>query len=378
MKAIIMAGGKGTRLQPLTSNRPKPMIPIVNKPCMEHIVGLLERHGFTDVLATLEYMPDAIRDYFGDGSDWGVKMRYSVEEEPLGTAGSVRRAAAGLSERFVVVSGDALTDLDLTAALAFHEEKGAEATLVLKRVDDPSGFGIVTIADDGRVTEFLEKPDEEEVFSYTANTGIYVLEPSILGEIPEGEEYDFAKELFPKLLSAERPLYGYVTEGYWEDIGNIEQYMGAQRDVLEGKVKGVRPPGEELKEGVYAGSGVKANEEMVEGPAVLGAGVRVSPDARVGPFSVLAAGVGVERGASVKGSTVAEDSLIGDGAELDGALVGRGCGVGARARLLEGCALGDGVEVGEDAVVAPGVSVYPNERVNDGAEVGEDVGGDDS
>jgi hypothetical protein len=188
-------------------------------------------------------MPEVIQGYFGDGSEWGMKIEYSVEEEPLGTAGSVKYVEDRLGERFVIVSGDALTDVNLTEALSFHEERGAEATLVLKKVDDPSEFGIVTVEEDGRVTDFMEKPDEEEVFSYTANTGIYILEPSVLDDIPEGQEYDWSKDQFPKMLEERRPLYGYVTEGYWEDIGNIEQYMGAQRAVLDGEVEGVEPAG---------------------------------------------------------------------------------------------------------------------------------------
>jgi mannose-1-phosphate guanylyltransferase/phosphomannomutase len=378
MKVVIMAGGKGTRLRPLTSNQPKPMIPVVNTPCMEHIVNLLKRHSFEDILATLAFMPEVIRGYFGDGSGWGVKMEYSVEEEPLDTAGSVKFAEDWLTERFVVVSGDALTDVDLGKAVAFHEERGAEVTLVLKKVDDPSEFGIVVIEDDGRVTGFQEKPDEEEVFSYTANTGIYVLEPGVLGDIPEGQEYDFAEDLFPKLLEEERPIYGYVMEGYWEDIGNIEQYMGAQKAVLDGEVRGIRLPGERLKEGVFVGRRVEVDEDKLEGPAVLGDGVRISPGARVGPYSVLAPNVTVEAGAAVVGSTVAEGSSIGEEAELEGALIGRSCSIGARARIQEGSALGDEVEVGEGATIAAGVSVYPNESIERGAEVPEDVGGDDS
>jgi mannose-1-phosphate guanylyltransferase/phosphomannomutase len=368
MKTVIMAGGKGTRLRPLTSNQPKPMIPIVNVPCMGHIVNLLKRQGFEDILVTLEYMPDAIRGYFGDGSEWGVKMEYSVEEEPLGTAGSVKFAEDGLTERFVIVSGDALTDVDLTKAVAFHEEREAEVTLVLKTVDDPSEFGIVVVEEDGSVTGFQEKPDEEEVFSYTANTGIYVLEPEVLHHIPEGQEYDFSEELFPKLLEEGHPVYGYVMEGYWEDIGNIEQYMSAQRDLLDGKVQGVRPVGEEVREGVYVDQGVEADEDQLEGPVALGAGVEVAPDARVGPYSVLAQNVSVGAGASVVRSIVAEGSTIGESAELEGTLVGRSCAIEARARILEGSALGDEVDVGEGATVASGVTIYPNESVESGAE----------
>jgi len=374
MKAVIMAGGKGTRLRPLTSNQPKPMISIVNKPCMEHIVELLKRHGFEDILVTLEYMPEVIQGYFGDGSEWGIDIEYSVEEEPLGTAGSVKYVEDRLKERFVIVSGDALTNVDLTEALTFHEERGAEATLVLKKVDDPSGFGIVTIEEDGRITDFLEKPDEDEVFSYTANTGIYILETSVLAEIPEGQEYDFSKELFPKLLEEGRPLYGYATESYWEDIGDIEQYMSAQRAVLDGEVEGIQIPGERLKEGVYVGRDARVDEEEhLEGPVVLGDNVRFSPGARVGPYSVLASNVSVGEGASISRSTVGGESTIGEEAELDGALIMRACNVGPRARVLEGSALGDGVSVGGGATVAAGANVPPGESIEGETEITEDV-----
>lgn len=373
MKAVIMAGGKGTRLRPLTSNQPKPMIPIINKPCMEHIVRLLKRHGFEDILVTLEFMPEVIKGYFGDGSEWGANIEYSVEEEPLGTAGSVKYVEDRLGERFVVVSGDALTDADLTQAVAFHEEREAEVTLVLRKVDDPSGFGIVVIEEGGRVTEFQEKPEPDEVFSYTANTGIYIVEPSVLDDIPEGQEYDWSKEQFPKMLEEGRPVYGYVMEGYWEDIGNIEQYMDAQKAVLDRKVRDVEPDKEERRRGVYVGSGAEVDEEKVEPPAVIGDGAHIAPDARIGPYAVLASNVSVGSGASVARSIVAEGASIGEGAELDGALVGRFCKVGEQVRLLEGSALGDEVEVGEGATVSAGVSVFPKESVESGVEVTEDV-----
>ena len=374
MKAVIMAGGKGTRLRPLTSNQPKPMISIANKPCMEHIINLLKRHGFEDIVTTLGYMPEMVEDYFGDGSAWGVNIKHSIEEEPMGTAGSVKLVEDRLEGRFLVVSGDALTDAELRKAVEFHEDHGAEATLVLQQVDDPSEFGIVVVGDDGRVEHFLEKPDPGEVFSYTANTGIYVLEPGVLEEIPADQEYDFSEDLFPKLLDAGRPLYGYVTEkAYWEDIGNIDQYLDAQRAALGGEVRGIAFPGKEVREGVYVGEGVEADEDTLEGPVILGDGVEIASGARVGPGSVLAANVSVGPGATVARSTVAEDSSIAEGAELDGALVGRSCEVGAGARLLDDSALGDNVEVGEKATVEAGVSVFPGKSVEGGAEVTEDM-----
>jgi len=377
MKAVIMAGGKGTRLRPLTSNQPKPMISIANKPCMEHIINLLEHHGLEDIVVTAEFLSEEIQNYFGDGSAWGVKLSYSVEEEPLGTAGSVKFTQDRLNERFVIVSGDALTDVDLSAVVAFHEERGADATLVLKEVHDPSEFGIVVLEDDGRVSRFFEKPDPDEVFSYTANTGIYVLEPGILDGIPAGEEYDFAKDLFPKLLEAGRPIYGYVIDGYWEDIGNIEQYLDAQKAALDGGIRGLRIPGEKVREGVYVGRGTRIDEARIEAPVVFGEDVEVAPGARVGPHSVVAANVRIGAGASVVRSTVDERTTIGEEAELDGTLIMKDCIVGPRAQLLEGSALGDGAEIEEGATVTSGVGVYPDETVEEGERVTEDVGEDE-
>ncbi len=374
MKAVIMAGGQGTRLRPLTSDQPKPMIPIVNAPCMEHIVGLLARHGFTDIAVTLQFLPDEIRDYFGDGSDWGVSMHYSVEDAPAGTAGSVKMAEQQLGlegERLLIISGDALTDADLSRLVEFHEEKGSEATMVLKSVENPLDFGIVITEEDGRISRFLEKPAWGQVFSDTVNTGIYLLEPSATAEIPDPEEgeYDFSKELFPKLLEEDRPLYGYVTEDYWEDIGTLEQFAGAQRDVLDGKVKGVRPPGTRLRENIYVGRRAQVDDDELEGPVVIGENVRVHEGAKISPYSVIADNVVVGAGATVERSVIAEGTYIGEGAELIDTLVGRNSYVQARARILERSALGDDVIVGEGATIAPEVKVYPHKTVESGANV---------
>ena len=370
MKAVIMAGGQGTRLRPLTSDQPKPMIPIVNVPCMEHIVNLLKNHGITDVVVTLQFMPDEIRDYFGDGSLWGMNISYSVEDVPAGTAGSVKLAEEHLAgERTLVISGDALTDCDLSRILAFHDEKGSEATMVLKSVENPLDFGIVITEEDGRISRFLEKPAWGQVFSDTVNTGIYVLEPSVLAEIPDEGEYDFSKDLFPKLLEAGRPLYGFVTQDYWEDIGTLEQYMKAQRDVLDGKIKGVRPPGTRLRENVYVGQRAQVDDEGLEGPVVIGENVRVDEGARVSPYSVISDNVVIGAGASVERSVIAEGTYVGEGAELVDALVGRHSYIQERARLLERSALGDDVIVGEGATVAPDVKIFPHKTVESGANV---------
>lgn len=376
LKAIIMAGGQGTRLRPLTSEQPKPMIRIANLPCMEHIVNLLKTHDFTDIVVTLQFMPEEIRDYFGDGSDWGVNMRYSVEDAPAGTAGSVKMAEKELGleddEPFLVISGDALTDADLSRLVRFHEEKESDATMVLKSVENPLDFGIVITEEDGRISRFLEKPAWGQVFSDTVNTGIYLLDGSVMAEIPDPEkegEYDFSKDLFPNMLDAGRPMFGYVTDEYWEDIGTLEQYSSAQRDVLDGRVRGVRPPGTRLRENIYVGRRAQLDENELEGPVVIGENVRIDEGAKVSPYSIIGSNVVVCAGARVERSIIAEGSYIGEGAELVDTLVGRSSYVQARARLLERSSLGDDVIVGEGATVSPEVKVYPHKTIEDGANV---------
>ena len=271
VKAVVMAGGEGTRLRPLTSNQPKPMVPIVGKPCMEHIVDLLRRHGMDEVVVTLAFMPQAIRTYFGDGESLGVDIDYSVEEQPLGTAGSVRLAHERLDETFLVISGDALCDVDLGSLVDAHRAKGAAVTIGLKSVDNPLEFGIVVTDDDGRVERFLEKPSWGQVFSDTINTGIYVLEPEVLRHVPDDRPYDFSKELFPLLLEMGRPMYGHVLDGYWQDIGNLDQFRQANFDALDSRVQ-LEVPGLRLRGNVWVSEEVDIDEvEPVEGPAFVGA-----------------------------------------------------------------------------------------------------------
>ena len=224
-------------LRPLTSNQPKPMMPLANRPMMEHIVSLLAQHGFDDIVVTVAFLANQIRDYFGDGSDFGVRMRYATEDSPLGTAGSVRNAADELDDTFLVISGDVLTDIDLTAFVKAHRDAGASASIALKRVENPLEFGIVITQPDGTIERFLEKPTWGEVFSDTINTGIYVLEPAVFDYIPEGEVVDFSGDVFPALLDDGHTLHGHVADGYWEDVGTLEAYSRAHTDVLDGKVK---------------------------------------------------------------------------------------------------------------------------------------------
>jgi mannose-1-phosphate guanylyltransferase/phosphomannomutase len=369
MKAVVMAGGEGTRLRPLTSNQPKPMVPIVGKPCMEHIVELLKSHGFEDVIVTLAFMPQGIRGYFGDGESHGLSIRYSVEEAPAGTAGSVKLAEEALDEPFLVISGDALCDIDLASLVRFHEEKGAFVTIGLKSVPNPLEFGIVVTDEDGRIERFFEKPSWGQVFTDTINTGIYVLEPEVLRHVPDDRPYDFSKELFPLLLEMGRPLYGYVADGYWQDIGNLDQYRQANFDALDERVR-LNVPGIRLRGNVWLGEGVDLDDlGAVQGPAFVGNYCRIAPSARVGPYSVLMPSVTLGDHARTTRSVVDASTAVGRSALVEGAIVGKACDLRPHARLHEGVAVGDNCTIGEESVVMPGVRIYPFKEVESGALV---------
>ncbi len=373
MKAVVMAGGEGTRLRPLTSNQPKPMVPIVGKPCMEHILELLKEHGFDQVIVTLAFLPQAIRGYFGTGESLGLEIEYSVEETPLGTAGSVGLASNRLDDTFLIISGDALCDFDLGALVRFHKEKGAAATIGLKSVENPLEFGIVVTDEDGRIERFLEKPSWSQVFSDTINTGVYVLEPELLRHIPDDRPFDFSKELFPLLLEMGRPMYGYVMEGYWQDIGNLDQYRQANFDALDERVR-LQIPGIRLRGNIWVGEGVDlADLDRVERPAYIGNYCRVAPDAVVGEYSVLGSSVTLREGARTTRSVIDASSHIGRSALVEGAILGRSCDVRANARLHDGVAIGDEVVIGSESVVMPGVRIYPYKEVESGAHLFESL-----
>ena len=368
-----MAGGEGTRLRPLTSNQPKPMVPIVGKPCMEHILELLKQHGLEDVIVTVAFMPQAIRSYFGNGDSLGMSIEYSVEESPLGTAGSVRLASDRLDETFLVISGDALCDVDLTDLIRFHREKEASVTIGLKSVENPLEFGIVVTDEEGRVERFLEKPSWSQVFSDTINTGIYVLEPEVLRHIPTDRPFDFSKELFPLLLEMGRPIYGYVFDDYWQDIGNLDQFRQANFDALDERVR-LNIPGIRLRGNIWLGEGVEVDDlAAIEAPALLGNYCRIAPDASVGPYSVLGSSVTLLERARTERSVIDAATHIGRSARVEGAVVGRACDIRAHAHVQEGAAIGDEVTLGAQSAVLPGVRIYPYKEVETGAQIYESV-----
>jgi mannose-1-phosphate guanylyltransferase/phosphomannomutase len=365
-----MAGGEGTRLRPLTSNQPKPMVSLCGKPCMEYIVELLQKHGFDETVVTLMFLPKVIRDYFGDGSSLGVSMTYSVEQSPAGTAGSVKLAEEALrDDTFIVISGDALTDFDLGEVLAFHKKRGAMVTIALKRVENPLEFGVVVVDDEGRIERFLEKPTWGQVFSDTVNTGIYVLEPEVFDHIPADTKYDFSQDLFPKLFEMGAPLYGYVAEGYWQDIGSLPQYLAANRDLLDGKVQAAIP-GIELQNRIFVGETINLDSlENISGPAFIGNYAKIDATASIGKYSVIGSNVVVKEHAETRNSVVGANTYVGASAKVLGTILGKNCDVKAGATFSEGVAVGDECVIGEQAYIAPDVKVYPFKTVESGAQI---------
>src|SRR3954463_3048183 len=373
MKAVIMAGGEGTRLRPLTANQPKPMLPLANRPIMEHIVRHVRGHGMTDIVVTVQFLASQVRNYFGDGKDMGVDLTYATETTPLGTAGSVRNAADRLRETFVVISGDALTDIDLEEVVALHRERGSMVTVALKRMENPLEFGIVIPGKDGRIERFLEKPHWGQVFSDTINTGIYVLEPEIFDFIPEGRPVDFSGEVFPALLEADKPLYGFTCEGYWEDVGTLDAYGKAHQDVLDGKVD-IDIPGFRVGEGVWLGEGSEVDPAArIEGPVIIGDYCKVDAGAHIREYTVLGSNVRVGADAYLHRAVVHDNAYLGAGVRLRGAIVGRSCDLRRGARCEEGVVLGDECFVGEHAVINPGVKVYPFKTVEPGAIINSSI-----
>ncbi len=338
MKAMALAAGKGTRLFPLTGEIPKPMAPVVDRPIIEHIFDLLATHGIEEVHVNVYYLADALLKTYGETSRVnGMKVHMSREKELLGTAGGVKRLAENFDDTFVIVSGDALTDINLRELVDFHREKGAMATIALRRVYDTSEFGVVDVDDEGNIRGFQEKPDPKNAISTLANSGIYVLEPRALDYIPEDTFYDFAQDVFPKFLKAGEKFVGYQGDFYWSDIGTLQAYREAQYDVLSGRVQ-VKIPGERRGENLWVGENAQIHPSArIEGDVVVGR------DAVIGRNVVLAGDV-----------TVGSDCWIRPGATIKSSI------------LLPGASVGDGAYL-EDCIVGHGYDVRPGETIRGGA-----------
>lgn len=370
VKAVVMAGGEGSRLRPITLNIPKPLVPVANRPIMGHIIELLRAHGVTEIVTTLHYLADEIQNVFGDGSEYGVSLTHSLEDTPLGTAGAVKQAESQLSQgTFIIISGDALTDCDLTKALEFHREKGSLATIVLSRVPNPLEFGIVMTQPDGKIDRFLEKPGWGEVFSDTVNTGIYILEPEIFDYIHPHTNTDWSKDVFPKLLAENKPMYGFVMEQYWCDVGTLEQYREAQEDFLQRKLS-ISMAGTEISPGIWVGENTVIDESAVlESPICIGSNVRIKRKALIGAGSVIGDSCLVEEGAQVERSVIWDRCYIGNEVKIHGAIVGSRVTLKRDTRLQDGCVVGDRCLLDVGSTIRPRVKIWPDKTIERGSTV---------
>jgi mannose-1-phosphate guanylyltransferase / phosphomannomutase len=368
MRAVLMAGGSGTRLRPLTCDLPKPMVPILNRPIAEHIINLLRRHHITEIVATLHYLPDVMRDYFQDGSDFGVQITYAVEEDqPLGTAGCVKNVAELLDETFLVISGDSITDFDLTAAIRFHRQRGAKATLVLAQVPNPLEFGVVILNEQQRICRFLEKPSSSEIFSDTVNTGTYILEPEVLEYLPFNQESDFSKDLFPLLLEKQEPMYGYIAKEYWCDVGHLDAYREAQYAALQRKVK-LEVPYEERSPGLWIGQNTYIDSTAhIEAPTLIGSNCRIGARVCIDAGTVIGDNVTIGADADLKRPIIWNGVIIGEEVHLRACVAARGTRIDRRAHVLEGAIVGSLSTVGEEGLINPDVRVWPSKRIEPGA-----------
>ncbi|SMC26461.1 mannose-1-phosphate guanylyltransferase / phosphomannomutase [Clostridium acidisoli DSM 12555] len=369
MKGIIMAGGQGTRLRPLTCNIPKPMIPLIGKPVIQYAIELLRDSGIQEIGITVQYLADEIINYFGDGSQLGVNLQYFTEEIPMGTAGSVKNAEEFLNETFIVVSGDAITDINLNEALKFHNKKAGVGTLILKEVDVPLEYGVVVTDDDDKITEFLEKPSWSEVFSDKVNTGIYILEPQIFNYYEKNEKFDFSNDLFPILMKDNMCLYGYVADCYWCDIGSIDQFMKCNYDILNKKVN-VKILGNEVRKGVWIGDNCSISPSVkINPPVYIGDNTEVYEDAEVGPLSVIGKDNIISDRSTIKRSVIFDNCYISKNVEARAALISNKVQLESWVSVFEEAAIGDESIIGKRSVIKPKAKIWPNKIVGNSETV---------
>ena len=365
MKAVIMAGGEGQRLRPITCTQPKPMAELLNRPTMEYCVRLLKQHGLKDITATLHYIPNAIKDYFGDGSAFGVKMSYSVEDEPMGTAGSVRFAVgryAEEGEEVFVISGDALTDINISEVIAEHRKSGAYATIVLKKVKNPSEYGVVLKDKNGFITRFLEKPMPNEVFSDFVNTGIYILKSDAVKLIPKTGAFDFSKDLFPLMMQKNMPIFGFEADCYWCDIGDIREYMAAQCDLMNEKCR-IEVPNKKHN-GIYIEDGAMISEEaVIVPPCYIGSGAEIADNVIIGPEAVVGSGCRIGRNSSIKHSVLMKNVRLRENCEIRGAIICEDVHIGNRTSVFEYAVIGAKTQTDRGVTVDSGVLVWPQKKL---------------
>ncbi|MFP4015837.1 MAG: sugar phosphate nucleotidyltransferase [Halanaerobiales bacterium] len=365
MKAVIMAGGQGSRLRPLTCDLPKPMVPIVNYPVMEYIIELLKEQDITDIAVTSFYLPQTIESYFGNGEKWGVNLQYYIEEEPLGTAGSVHNADEFLDETFIVISGDAITDFDLHEAVEFHNHEEADATIVLARENIPLDYGVVMTDDNGKIVRFLEKPNWGQVFSDTINTGIYILEPGIFDLFEKGQKYDFSQQLFPLMLEKKMKLFGIALDGYWNDIGSLEEYHRTQFDLMSGNLNLPVKACVEVDENIWLEDGVVLDENVeVEGFVYIGEGTRIETGVQL-KDCVIGRNCRIAARSSIKNSVIWDNNYLESNIEIRGALIANNVTIKDSASIFDMAVIGRNVIIGRESKIKPGIKIWPEKEIGD-------------
>lgn len=363
MQAVILVGGQGTRLRPLTLTVPKPMLPLANRPFLEFQINLCKRHGIEEIIMSTAYLPEVFQEHFGDGSGLGVKMIYVTEEEPLDTCGAVKNVEEHITGRFLVFNGDVLTDLDLTALLAFHEQKKGKATLYLTHVEDPTAYGLVPLDEDSRIQEFLEKPSPDQIVTDLVNAGTYVLEPELLERVPAGERFSFERQLFPGMLEDGLAMFGFPSDAYWMDIGAPSKYLQAHYDILDRRLA-FEFEGREIRPSVWVGDGCEISAEAsVLGPSILGPGCKISKNAVVGGNCVLGPGCEIGEGARLEGAVLHEGCVVGSGSHLHCCALSAGARVGRDVNISDQAVLGGGVVVEDKNDLRHGIRIWPKARI---------------
>jgi len=358
LKAVILVGGEGTRLRPLTYDIPKSMLPIMEKPFMEHLLNLLRKHGICEVIFAAGYKSQVFIDHFSDGSSWGMKLHHIIEDNPLGTAGGVKNAESFIDDTFLVFNGDILTDMDLAALVDAHRKKKAFGTIALTPVENPTIYGVVETMEDGRIIKFKEKPQFEEITTNLINAGVYVLEPEILSRIPLGEKYSFEKQLFPSLLDEEMLMYSWETSSYWIDIGSPEKYLKVHHDILLDNIKLELKTSNKSEDSVWMEEGVKLEGGVkINPPVFIGERSEIKSGASVGPLTVIGKNCTIEENATVKGSILWKGTFIGANSRLDNCIVGGECIVGNE------CSIHKLAIIQSGAKLSPGLSIQPETHI---------------
>lgn len=366
VKAVILVGGEGTRLRPLTYSVPKPMMPLINEPFITHVFRLLRTHGIGDIILSSRYLADSIEKHFGDGSSMGVSLTYVTESEPLGTAGAVKNVEQYIDGTFVVFNGDILTDLDIQAIVNQHKYSEAIATIALTPVENPIMYGLVETDEADRITRFLEKPSWDQVTTNMINAGTYVLEPEVLDLIPPGENYSFERGVFPTLLEQDKLVFSFKTDAYWMDIGTPEKYILAHHDILEGKIEH-HFMGHEIRSGLYVGEGTLIDEKAkVSGPTVIGTNCKIAPHVKISGLTMIGDNCTIGVGAKIDGAVILNGVHIGVDSTVENSIVGVDAVIGDNVIISDSAVIGEGCELGSGNVFRHGIRISPSTKLDAG------------